>query len=151
MAKGTSAGSAAVVQQELGTLEVADQVFRELVRRVVAEEPGVAAVRRAPTGFFRRSSGDAIRLERGQGEVAISINLSVRYDVRIPEMVEALRERIKAAVSQTTGYSVRAVNVTVDHILPPKSEEEEAKPPQDAVPEPRGDEAPEPPPMPEAK
>jgi len=141
MSKDASPEPAAVVQQELGTLEVADQVFCDLVRRVVGETEGVAATRRVSSGFFRRSSAaEKVQLERGEGEVAVSLTLSARYEVRIPEAVEGLRRRVRSAIEEMTGYSVRAINVTIDHILPPDSEvqaepeapSEESAEPQDA-------------------
>jgi uncharacterized alkaline shock family protein YloU len=124
-----------VVQQELGTLEVEDRVFRDIFRRIVSQTPGIARLRRAPTGAFRRRSADAVRVERGQGEVAFSVSAVVRYDVAIPQMVAELREKVVQAVEESTGYHVRAVNVAIDRILPP-------------VPGPMADEVPGMPPLP---
>jgi uncharacterized alkaline shock family protein YloU len=118
-----------VVRQELGTLEVADQVFQDIVRRVVSDVGGVAAVGRSGGLFRRGSAAEAIHVERGLGEVAFSIGLSVSYDVRIPEMVDELRRRVKAAVEEATGYRARTINVTVEHILPPTPVAEQPAPP----------------------
>ncbi len=113
--------AAAVVQQELGTLEVAEQVFRDLALHALGEIEGVANVGR-PGGLFRRRSlAQALLVERGEGEVAFSIHLSVRYDVRIPELVEELRARIRDEVESATGYRVRVTNITVEHIEPPET------------------------------
>ncbi len=108
-----------VLRQELGTLEVADQVFSDLVRKVTCDVAGVAGVGRSGGLFRRGAASEAVRVERGQGEVALAIGLSVRYDVRIPELVDELRRRVREAVEETTGYRVRAVSITVEHILPP--------------------------------
>lgn len=126
------------LRQELGTLEVAEQVFRDLAEKVVSDMGGVASVGRRGGLFRRRSAAQGVQVERGEGEVAFAIHLSVRYDVRIPEMVDDLRQRIKAAVEGATGYAVRTIHVTVEHILPPESPQE---PPE---------EAPNPPPLPTA-
>jgi len=120
-----------VLRQDLGTLEVAEEVFRDLVRKVARDVAGVASVGR-PSGLFRRSSTvDAVQVERGEDEVAFSIGLTVRYDVRIPELVEELRGRVKATVESITGYRVRAIHITVEHILPP--EQEPHRPPDGAA------------------
>ncbi|HPD16298.1 MAG TPA: Asp23/Gls24 family envelope stress response protein [Planctomycetota bacterium] len=120
-----------VLRQDLGTLEVTEDVFRDLVRKVARDVPGVAGLGR-PSGLFRRSSvADAVQVERGEGEVAFSIALTVCYDVRIPELVEELRARVKATVENITGYRVRAIHITVEHILPP--EEGPRKPPDGTV------------------
>jgi len=120
MADESTRAASAAVRQELGTLEVADAVFRDLALKAVSDVGGVAGVGRSGGLFRRRSAADAVEVERAEGEVAFAIRLSVRYDVRIPEMVGELRERVKALVEETTGYRVRAVNLTVEHILPPE-------------------------------
>lgn len=111
--------AAGVVRQELGTLEVAEQVFRDLALKAIGEMEGVAGVGRPGGIFRRRSPAQALQVERGEGEVAFSIHLSVCYDVRIPELVDELRQRIREEVENATGYRVRAINVTVEHIVPP--------------------------------
>ncbi len=121
MGNETTPAAAAVVQQELGTLEVAEQVFRDLALKALSDIEGVANVGR-PGGLFRRRSvAQALQVERGEGEVAFSIHLSVRYDVRIPELVDELRARIHDEVESATGYRVRVINITVEHIVPPES------------------------------
>jgi len=120
MSDGAEQPAPAVVRQELGTLEVAEQVFRGLAMQALSEVGGVAGVGRAGGLFRRRSAEQALAVERGEGEVAFSIHLSVRYDVRIPDLVEKLRRRVRAAVEDATGYKVRAISVTVEHILPPE-------------------------------
>jgi uncharacterized alkaline shock family protein YloU len=115
-----------VLQQQLGTLEVASRVFQDIVCRVAREVPGVADVCRTVPGFFRRARpAEAVRVERGQGEVALSVRLTVRYDVCIPDMVAELRRRATAAIEAGTGYRVRAMNVTIDKILSPRPERPE--------------------------
>jgi uncharacterized alkaline shock family protein YloU len=130
-----------VIEQELGTLEVAEGVFHDLFAEAIEAVPGVAAVSRTAGGLFHRSH-DSVRVERGGGEVAFSVNLSVTYDVNIPSLAGQLRERASEAIEELTGYRIRAVNITIDHILPPRPLKAE----QD---EPMGDNIPELPPVPD--
>lgn len=131
MPEESEAAPSGVLRQSLGTLEVTEEVFRDLVRKVARDVPGVASVGR-PSGLFRRTSAaDAVQVERGEGEVAFSIGLTVCYDVRIPELVEELRGRVKSTVESITGYRVRAIHITVEHILPP--EEGARRPPEGAA------------------
>ncbi|MBM4042513.1 MAG: Asp23/Gls24 family envelope stress response protein [Planctomycetes bacterium] len=120
--------TSAVIWQELGTLEVADQVFRDLALRASQDVPGVASVGRARGLFRRRWAAEGVQVERGGGEVAFSIHLSVRYEVCIPDMVDELRKRLTEVVEATTGHKVRTINVTVEHILPPEAGEARPKP-----------------------
>jgi len=123
MTEDTASQGGGVLKQELGALEVAESVFRDLARKAASEVEGVVVGKRSG-GLFRRGSGPAVQVERGEGEVAFSISLTVRYDVRIPQLVEELRQKVKSTVESTTGYRVRAINVTVEHILPPDVEPE---------------------------
>lgn len=120
MTKERAGYAPAVVQQEMGTLEVLDGVFCAIAERAVSQVSGVAMVGRSGTGLFGLGSrAEAVEVERGAGEVALSLHITVRYDCCIPEMMGQLRERLTEAIETTTGYKVRAIHVTVDHILPP--------------------------------
>lgn len=122
MGKDKPTEAAPVIRQDLGKLEVAEDVFRDIFRQAIVGVPGVASVARGPSGIFGIGGGDdGIRIERGGGgEVAFSVSLTVRYDVNIPHLVAELRQRTTNAVEEATGYNVRAVNVTIEHILPPE-------------------------------
>jgi len=144
MTKDKPTEAAPVVRQNLGKLEVAEGVFRDIFRQAIADVAGVASVVRGPSGIFGIGGAeDGVRVERGGGgEVAFSVALTVHYEVSVPDMVTELRQRATAAIEEATGYKVRAINVTIEHILPPEREEPEATAPQ-------GDNAPEiPPPVP---
>jgi len=132
-----------VLEQERGSLEVADRVFRDLVTRVARDVGGIAVIGRVASGLFRRNApADTVQVERGQGEVALSVSLTVRYDISIPRVVEELRRGVTSAVEEATGYKVRAINVAVEHILPPEEEGGEQIQPQ-------GNAIPGPPPIPD--
>jgi uncharacterized alkaline shock family protein YloU len=108
-----------VVEQELGTLEVADQVFCDIATRALSQVQGVAVVGRAHTGLFRLGVTAPVSVERGQGEIALDVHLTVRYNVSIPDMMRDVQERVSRDIEDATGYRVRKINVTVDNILPP--------------------------------
>ncbi len=141
MAKSGTPQPTPVLQQEMGTLEVAEAVFHDLFAGAIAGVPGVASVSRMSGGLFGRG-GDSVRVERGAGEVAFSVNVSVHYEVNIPKLAGEVRDRASGAVEHLTGYTVRAVNVTIDHILPPQ-------PPTAEQEEPLGEPIPEIPPVPD--
>jgi len=141
MGKDSTPQEPPVLQQALGSLEVSEAVFHDLFAEVIDAMPGVASVSRTSGGLFHRSH-DSVRVERGAGEVAFSVNLSVHYDVNIPKLATELRGRARAAIEELTGYTVRAVNVTIDHILPPVPAAAEQQ-------EPAGDDVPDIPPVPD--
>lgn len=109
-----------VIEQELGMLEVSAQVFRDVASRTLSQVKGVAVVGRAAGGLFRRGARtEVVGVERGRGEVAFSVHLTVCYDVCIPDLMRELHKHLTADVETATGYKIRTVNVTIDHILPP--------------------------------
>jgi uncharacterized alkaline shock family protein YloU len=136
MGKDVAPDETPVLKQELGTLEVAEEVFHDLFAEAIANVPGVASVSRTSGGLFGRG-GDSVRVERGAGEVAFSVAVSVHYDVNIPQVAGQLREEASRIVEALTGYKVRAVNVTIDHILPPQPPiaEEQAQPTGEDIPD----------------
>jgi len=136
--------SEAAPQEELpGRLEIAPTVFSDLVRRELSATPEVAGLAKRPGGLFRRGgAGEDVAVECGEGELAIAAALTVRYDVRIPDLVDGLRRRVRAAIEEMTGYRVRAFHVTIENILPPE-------PPQPEAAETEREPVPQPPPFPE--
>ncbi|MFW6108703.1 MAG: Asp23/Gls24 family envelope stress response protein [bacterium] len=136
MGKDVAPDEAPVLEQELGTLEVSEEVFHDLFAEAVAHVRGVASVSRGAGGLFGRS-GDSVRVERGAAEVAFSVTVSVHYDVNIPDVAGQLRDEASRVVEALTGYKVRAVNVTIDHILPPQppTAEEQEQPTGESIPD----------------
>lgn len=133
-----------VVEQELGTLEVTDQVFCDIAARALSEVKGVAVVGKAPSGLFRFGASAPVSVERGQAEVAFDVHLTVRYSVSIPDMMREIHKRLTEDIHNATGYTVRNVHVTVDHILPPVPAKPEAAAPS-------GEQIPELPPVPDSQ
>ena len=119
MSSEPTASVSPVVEQKLGTLEVTDQVFCDIAARALSQVKGVAGVGKAPSGLFRLGAVPPVSVERGQAEVALSVHLTVRYNVSIPDMMRELNERVRRDIQDATGYTVRNINVAVDHILPP--------------------------------
>lgn len=123
----TESSEAAPSSDLAGRVEIVPEVFREIVSRELAGIPEVAGLAKRPSGLFRRSgAGEGLSLECGEGELAIAAALSVRYDVRIPQMVEGLRRKVRSAVEEMTGYKVRAFQIRIENILPPDAPAPEA-------------------------
>jgi len=83
-----------------------------------------------------------VTVEREDEEVTIGLRVSVRYGVRIPQIILELRERITQSIKQMTGYRVKAINVDVNRVFL-KDEESEA-PAEESVteqPEPKENDA----------
>lgn len=64
----------------------------------------------------KRNEARGVKVEAGQKEVLIDLFIVAQYGCRVPEVAWEAQEKVKSRVEQLTGYSVKAVNVTVQGI-----------------------------------
>lgn len=62
----------------------------------------------------RRAKG--ILIEREEDSVSISLNVSITYGMRVPEVARAAQRAVREAVASMTGLQVRSVDVHVEAI-----------------------------------
>ena len=112
-----------VLDIEKGALncKIADSVIEKIVYNETLGIDGI--VRFGGTGhkenfnlFARGRKPRGIIVEIGEDEVAVKINLSVKYGVNIPQLAGTIREKITQAIKGMTGYEVRAVSIEVGEI-----------------------------------
>lgn len=111
-------------------LELGQDVLFGIAQLALDQVDGVKPVAPpARVGEFltgRRAKG--IRVERADDEVVIELNVTVRYGLRIPQVVAAAQAEVREAVASMTGLPVRAVAVTVVGIdLPENAGEDEGR------------------------
>lgn len=109
-------------------LELGQDVLFGIAQLALDQVDGVKPVAPpARVGEFltgRRAKG--IRVERDGDEVVIELHVTVRYGLRIPDVVERAQAEVREAVASMTGLPVRAVAVTVVGIdLPAEAAEDE--------------------------
>ncbi|MFD7964649.1 Asp23/Gls24 family envelope stress response protein [Streptomyces zaomyceticus] len=120
-----------------GRTSIADLVVVKVAGMAAREIPGVydmggglartiGAVRdRVPGG--RPNVGRGVKVEVGERQTAIDIDLVVEYGVPITDVARDVRENIIAAVERTTGLEVVEVNVVVNDVhLPDEAPEHQA-------------------------
>jgi uncharacterized alkaline shock family protein YloU len=62
----------------------------------------------------RRAKG--ILIERDEDAVSISLNVSITYGMRVPEVARAAQRAVREAVGSMTGLEVRTVDVHVEAV-----------------------------------
>ena len=70
----------------------------------------------------RRNGTRGIRVEVLEGRVNLSLNVVVRYGVRIPEVAQHLQERVKTEVERATGLGVRSVDIHIHGVSFPQED-----------------------------
>lgn len=100
-----------------GELVISDNVLAEIAYLEAMGTPGIVPPREGLVeGVFKRGKPKGVLVEAAHHEVAFHLTVGVRAGECIPVVAEELRRRVAQAVSEKTGYSVRAVNVLVDHV-----------------------------------
>ncbi|MFJ4694282.1 Asp23/Gls24 family envelope stress response protein [Streptomyces sp. NPDC088766] len=116
-----------------GRTSIADVVVVKVAGIAAREIPGVydmggglsrtiGAVRdRVPGG--RPNVGRGVKVEVGERQTAIDLDLVVEYGVPVMDVARDVRENVISAVERITGLEVVEVNVTVNDVRLPDDED----------------------------
>ncbi|MFF4299536.1 Asp23/Gls24 family envelope stress response protein [Streptomyces vinaceus] len=119
-----------------GRTAIADTVVVKIAGMAAREIPGVhdmggglsrtlGAVRdRVPGG--RPNVGRGVKVEVGERQAAIDVELVVEYGVPVPDVARDVRENVIAAVERITGLEVVEVNIAVTDVHLPGDDEDES-------------------------
>lgn len=129
----TGQSGAAEPASTRGKTSIADVVVVKIAGMAAREIPGVydmggglsrtlGAVRdRVPGG--RPNVGRGVKVEVGERQAAIDVDLVVEYGVPITDVARDVRENVIAAVERITGLEVVEVNVAVNDVHLPDDDE----------------------------
>jgi uncharacterized alkaline shock family protein YloU len=124
------------LQSDLGTTTIQDSVVTAIISMAAEEVEGVTTshggVRlpgdTSPTvgEFVDNITGGASRtrglsVDVGERQTAADITINVEYGRSIPQVTQAVRERIIERVQNLTGLEVTEVNIQVNDVIPPES------------------------------
>lgn len=119
--------SSVVISEEV--VSVIAGVAVSEVKGVVDTAGGFAGgISEVLSGKKKLSKG--IKVEVGEKETKIDVNIIVEYGTRIPDIAFEIQNKVKSAVKEMTGLDVVAVNVHVQGVktsLEQQSKEEEKK------------------------
>ena len=114
------------IQQEETTTEngikIADDVVAVIAGVAVSEVPGVAGMSGGFAGGItevlsgKKNLAKGIKVEVGEKETKIDVNIIVEYGTRIPDVAFEIQNRVKKAVETMTGLKVIEVNVHVQGV-----------------------------------
>lgn len=111
------------------TIQIADDVVAVIAGKAVSEVPGVAGMAGGFAGGIsevlsgKKNLSKGIKVDVGEKEATIDVNIIVEYGVRIPDVAFEIQSRVKKTVETMTGLKVSNVNVHVQGVK--TSEEKE--------------------------
>ena len=109
-------------KEDTSTIQISDDVVSIIAGKAVAEAPGVYAMAGGFAGGIqevlsgKKSLSKGIKVEVGEKETKIDVNIIVEYGSRIPDVAFDIQNRVKTAVEGMTGLKVTAVNVHVQGV-----------------------------------
>ncbi|WP_371750387.1 Asp23/Gls24 family envelope stress response protein [Streptomyces sp. NBC_01283] len=118
-----------------GKTTIADGVVEKIAGIAAREAPGIHALGggfsrtvgamrdRVPGG--RSSAGRGVKVEVGEKQTAIDLEVVVEYGVNITEVAADIRENVIGAVERMTGLEVVEVNISVNDVHLPEENSSE--------------------------
>lgn len=103
-------------------IKIADDVVSIIAGKAVSEISGVAGMAGGFAGGIsevlsgKKNLSKGIKVDVGEKEVKIDVNIIVEYGARIPDVAFEIQNRVKKAVETMTGLNVTAVNVHVQGV-----------------------------------
>ena len=119
------------VSLENTSIKIADDVIAVIAGSAASDVPGVASMAGGFAGGIsevlsgKRNLAKGIKVEAGEKETKIDVNIIVEYGVRIPDVAFEIQNRVKKAVEGMTGLKVVEVNVHIQGVDTEANNEEE--------------------------
>lgn len=112
-------------------IKISDDVVAVIAGVAVSEVSGVAGMAGGFAGGIsevlsgKKNLSKGIKVDVGQKETKIDVNIIVEYGTRIPDVAFEIQNRVKKAVEAMTGLKVIEVNVHVQGVSTEKPEEQQ--------------------------
>ncbi|MBR1802823.1 MAG: Asp23/Gls24 family envelope stress response protein [Clostridia bacterium] len=103
-------------------IKIANDVIAVIAGVAVSEVPGVAQMSGGFAGGIsevlsgRKNLSKGIKVDSGEKETKIDVNIIVEYGSRIPDVAFEIQNKVKKAVENMTGLKVVEVNVHVQGV-----------------------------------
>ena len=114
--------TAGEVTLENTNIKIADDVIAVIAGAAASEVPGVASMAGGFAGGIsevfsgKKNFAKGIKVDTGEKETKIDVNIIVEYGVRIPDVAFEIQNRVKKAVEGMTGLKVVEVNVHIQGV-----------------------------------
>ena len=109
------------VQFEPGQIKMADEVVAIIAALAATEVKGVKAMSGGMVDGFasvlgRKNLTKGVKVEVGEKEAAVDLNIIVEYGAKIQEVALAIQDSVLKSVESMTGLKVVEVNINVQGV-----------------------------------
>lgn len=114
-----------IVAENDESIKISNDVVASIAGVAVSEVPGVYGMAGGITEIFgKKGLTKGIKVEVGEKETKIDVNIIVEYGARIPDVAFEIQNRVKKAVETMTGLKVANVNIHIQGINIPEKRSE---------------------------
>jgi uncharacterized alkaline shock family protein YloU len=102
-----------------GTTTIAPSVLITIARLTALSVPGVATMAPIPGGvnrLFRRGSGEGVRIEVDQDEVAIDLYLILARNTNVREVSRKVQAEVGRAIEDMVGMQIKRIDIHIEDI-----------------------------------
>jgi uncharacterized alkaline shock family protein YloU len=112
---------------ETGSVHISEEVLGTIAGIAAMEIEGVAGLSGGLVGDIsemlgKKSFARGVRVELGDGETTIDVNVIVDYGARIPRVAEHVQETVKGSIENMTELEVIEVNIHIQGVAFPSDE-----------------------------
>ena len=90
-----------------GQVRIADDVIAIIAGLAISDQEGI------DEKAGKKGKGRSVTIQMEEGQVVCQVDLTVTYGTKVPELAEQVQQKIKTAVENMTGLSVKAVHVNI--------------------------------------
>lgn len=114
---------------EYGLIKISDEVVATVAGLAASEVDGIWSMSGGFAGNLsdllgRKNLSKGVKVEVGEEEAAVDLNVVVEYGIKIPDVAWKVQENVKSAIETMTGLKVVEVNIHVQGVYIPKKEKE---------------------------
>ena len=114
-----------IVAENDESIKISNDVVASIAGVAVSEVPGVYGMAGGITEIFgKKGLTKGIKVEVGEKETKIDVNIIVEYGARIPDVAFEIQNRVKKAVETMTGLKVANVNIHIQGINIPEKQQD---------------------------
>jgi uncharacterized alkaline shock family protein YloU len=107
------------------SIKISNEAVATYAGIAVSEVQGVYAMVGGFSLGSKKNYTKGIKVEAGEKNTKIDVNIIVDYGVRIPEVAFEIQTRVKNSVEAMTGLKVLEVNVHIQGVHPKSNKDEE--------------------------